>query len=476
MVTDIEYIDKRSAKGKFTQQGRHSFMQSFLRRTPNVRLRLNERLVRQDLTIKSAINTLDNYIVGTIGEVTHPDAEIALFLNNNLKTLEDSVGVSWKNCLKTAQFTTDWAGASVSEIMFKLEFGTLTLEDLITYHPSSITIYTDKKGRLTDEGESIDGYHKPGIYQTSVGDNTAEKKLDLWKVLFLANEPEYGNFYGHSIVSPAYKWQRLKEALIDLMMIYLEKAGHRLTWVSSTAHPTEQSRIDPSTGEEKNITTLDLLKEQMDQDEGIKQTLLLPFNIEGAQPTVGSVPLSDLVGNCFLDAIAFADQESVKHIIPYFLISDKGLSLTPEAIERRMEVFGQYKEARREQLTTAAVKQILNRLVQWNFNRSSSKVAPSFSTVYSDRSEDRVATMQMVKGLTENGYLNPKVESDWNMVRQMIKVAAREMTPEDQKFIEEVVINPRQKTQASDVGPNGAGKRGRATGSTTKQINSRSSK
>lgn len=473
MATDIVYEDKRAARGKFTQQG--SFNQNqFTRKLPHVRLKLNERLVRQDLTIKSAVNTYDNYIISTIGEICHPDAEIAEFLNNNLKTMEDSLGVSWKSCLETAQFTSDWAGASVSEIMFKLEFGTLTLEDLITYHPSGITIYTDKKGRLKEGSTSYDGYHESGIYQSSIGFNAPETKLDLWKVLFLANDCQYGNYYGQSIVSPGYKWQRLKEALIDLMMIYLQKAGHRTTFIISPSHPTSQLRINPSTGEEEPVTTLDVLREQLESDEGIQETLLLPFTVDGAKPEVGSVPQSDLVGNVFLDAIGFADEESIKHICPYFLISDRVRRLTPEVVERRMEVFGAAKDKKREELTTAVIKQILILLVKWNFNRASAKIPPTFARVYSDRSEDRVATMQMVKGLTENGYLNPRNQADWNMVRQMVKLADRTMSPDDAKFIKEMLIEPRKKTNTSDVGPNGAGKAGRATGSTTKQVNSRS--
>lgn len=474
MSVDILYQDKRSAKGKFVQRGGHALFHS-VRRIQNVNLRLYEKLARQDLTIRSALNTFENYIISTIGEVTHPDEEIASFLNHNLKTMEDTLGVSWKSAIKTALFTKDWAGYSVSEIIFKLEFGSLTLEDLITYHPSTLTIYTDKKGRLVEGGETLDGYHKSGIYQVSLDSTTSLKKLDLWKVLYLGADTEYGNYYGQSLVAPCYKWQRLKEALIDLMLIYLERAGHRMTWISSIAHPTDQSRIDPSTGDERTITTLDLLREQIEKDDDLKQTLLLPYNVEGSSPEIGSVPLSDLVGNMFLDAIAYADQESVKHIIPYFLISDGGHSLSASSIERRMEVFYTNKEQAFNSLTTEAIKQVLQPLVKWNFNRESAKIAPSFARIHSDRSEDRVASMQTVKGLTENGYLNPTNSVDWRMVRQMLRLSDRMMTKEDQEWIEEIVINPRQKGGSSESkgGPNGAGKPGRQTGSTTKHINSR---
>ena len=471
-MTDIEYPDKRSARGKFTQLGMHSSL-TYARRLPHVRIRLYERLAKQDLTVKTALNTLIDYIVSTIGDVTHPDPEIAVFLNANLRRMEDTLGVSWKNCLRVAEFTKLWAGASVSELMFNLEFGTLTLADIITYHPSTIFIYTNKKGRLVDGDPTWDGHRRSGVYQTVVGSTTAEKRLDLWKILYLCNEQDFGNYYGQSIVGPCYKWERLKNAVIDLMMIYMEKAGHRLTWIASTSSPTNQSRLNPSTGEEEPITTFDLLKEQIDADEGIKNTLMLPFNIDGARPEVGSIPQADIIGNTYLDAIWYADQESVRHIIPYFLISDRSLGLNPESVERRMEVFYESLEAKREQLTAALIKQVFTLLIQWNFNRESAKTPPRFTRIYSDRSEDRVATMQVIKGLTEIGCLNPRNDEDWKMIRQMVRLGGRQIEPDDLKFIQQVVVEPRQKTQPSDVGPNGAGKPGRSTGSTTKQIKAR---
>lgn len=470
--TDITYPDKRSARGKFTQLGMHSAL-TFARRLPNVRLRLYESLARQDLTIRTALNTYINYIISTIGQITHPDPEIASFLNNNILKMEDTLGVSWKNCLTTAKFTECWAGASVSELLFKLDFGTLSLSDIVTYHPSTINIYTDKRGRLVENAETWDSYRRSGIYQTVAGSTVAEKQLQFWKILYLSNQSHFGNFYGQSLVAPSYKWERLKNAIIDLMVLHLEKAGHRLTWIASTSSPTSQVRVNPSTGEEEPITTFDLLKEQIDSDEGIKTTLMLPFNIDGAKPEVGSIPQSDMVANTFLDSIWYADQESIRHIIPYFLVSDRSLGLNPDSIERRMEVFYNSVELARDHLASALIKQVFTLLVRWNFNRASANIPPSFTRVYSDRSEDRVATMQMVKGLTELGYLNPTNDNDWNIVRQMVRLSSRRLESSDRKFIDSIVLEPRRKTTPSDVGPNGSGKPGRSTGSTTKQIKAR---
>ena len=84
--------------------------------------------------------------------------------------------------------------------------------------------------------------------------------------------------------------------------------------------------------------------------------------------------------------------------------------------------------------------------------------------------------MQMVKGLTENGYLNPTNSVDWQMVRQMVRIAERTLDDKDKKFINDMLIVPRQKSPSSpDVARNsqGSGREGRPTGDVTPQVKAR---
>jgi hypothetical protein len=101
--------------------------------------------------------------------------------------------------------------------------------------------------------------------------------------------------------------------------------------------------------------------------------------------------------------------------------------------------------------------------------------------------------MQAVKGVTEDGYLNPKNEMDWTMVRQMINATSREMDEKDVEFIQKMLIEPKEKDQnpsrstrssttnastkktSPSRGRQGKGTKGRPTGSSNKQNNPRSS-
>jgi len=463
---DLTYLSKTAARGKFAQLGSFSLTDA-IRRPLIARLRLYERMWRQDLTIKTALHTQVNSIVGTIGELTHPDPEIAEFLNDNIKQLEDEHGKSWQSCLSTIQYTSFWAGYSLTEIMFDLKFGQLYLQDLLTYHPSTCLIYPDKHGRLTEGKPSMDGYHKSGFYQVGLNPLQAEVKLPLWKTLYLANESDYGNYYGRSLIAPSYKWYRLKEAIIDMMAAALDKTGSRMTAISMPSYALPEKRLDVSTGQEKPITTLDLVREQLENTEGAPEFLFLPQQSPENKGTVSSVSMFDNVGSLFLEAIAYADQESTKHILPYFLISDQQSPGNAEARERRMETYYNALDTHRRNLTSVVLRKVMVPLVEWNFSRASAKIPPTFTRVYSDRPEDRVATMQMVKGLTDTAYLNPRNPQDWDMVRQMVRLSDRKMNEDDLKFIEEVVVNPLQpKLDADPTGVGGTGGRGRPTGNT----------
>jgi hypothetical protein len=486
MNTDIKYKDGRQVRGKLKQQGSYVNQQgSFsyyntIHRPLLAQMRLYERLWRQDLTIKAALRARTQWLLGTIGEIQHPDKEIAEFHNRNLKQLEDLNGRSFYNCLEVMNETKYWAGNSVSEILFHFSNGKLFLQDLITYHPKSIIIYTDKKGRLVQGKETPDGYHRSGIWQLSSGFYQKEKQLDLWKLVHLTNESDFGNYYGRSLIAPSYKWTRLKEALIDMMSASLYKLGNRVLWVKMPSFPTQEVRVDPSTGEENYITTLQLIKEQFDETEGIPEVIFLPYQQQGTEPEVGSEAIQDPVGDLFVKAIEYADHQSIKHIIPSFLLTSMAVMDGREqevAQERQIELFTNSIELERQALLSNLIRKIFIPLQQWNFNRAAASIPPTFSRVYSDRSEDRVATMQMIKGLVESAVLNPRNDEDYTKIMQMLRLGTRVRDEDDMKFIEEILIEPRKKQpREGDVGPKGSGSPGRSTGNKSKQISKKQPK
>lgn len=468
---DITYENKQALRGKFKQQGAFSY-NSLIRRPKLAQLRLFERM-RQDVTIKSGLSARILWLLNTIGEIEHPDPEIAEFHNNNLRQLEDDNGFSWKSRLQILEETKCWAGNSVSEIMFKLKFGSLYLEDLITYDPKSIVIFPDKRGRLVQGKETYDAYHTSGIWQYAQGPNFREVQLDLWKHIHLVNQSEFANYQGVSVLEPSYLWYRYKEALLDMLAMALDNEGKRVLAITAPSYKLEEREVNPSTGEEERISSLQLIKNQMDSAEGYPMAVYLPYQTPDQMPSIQSISVQDKISEQFMSAIEYADAQSVKHIIPAFLISSAGSSDSdPSVRERQLEMFSNNIEVDRSNLLAALIKKVFMPIQQWNFNRESAKIPPTFTRRYSDRAEDRLATMQVVKGLTDSAWLNPYNEQDYVKVMQMLRLDPRQRDDDDMQFIFDMLIEPRRQKDphADDVGPNGSGKAGRSVGSKPKQV------
>jgi hypothetical protein len=248
------------------------------------------------------------------------------------------------------------------------------------------------------------------------------------------------------------------------------------------SYETQERRIDPQSGEELPITSLQLVMEQFENADGPPDVLFLPFQQSELKPEIGTESLQDQIGDLYIKAIEYADHQSVKHIIPSFLLSStqylsSGGRGSEIQNERQIELFMNSIEVDRTLLLTALIKKVFNPLLEWNFNKSVANTAPTFSRVYSDRSEDRLATMQMIKGLVESAILNPRNDEDYTKIMQMLRLGIRERDDDDKKFIEEMLINPRKKEpKPSDVGPKGSGSPGRSTGNKSKQISKKKPK
>jgi hypothetical protein len=472
---DITYENKQALRGKFKQQGAFSY-NSLIRRPKLAQLRLFERM-RQDVTIKSGLSARILWLLNTIGEIEHPDPEIAEFHNNNLKQLEDDNGFSWKSRLQIIEETKCWAGNSVSEIMFKLKNGSLYLEDIITYDPKSIVIFPDKRGRLVQGKETYDAYHTSGIWQYAQGPNYREVQLDLWKHIHIVNQGEFANHQGISMFEPSYLWYRYKEALLDMMALALDNEGKRMLAITAPSYKLPDTQTNPSTGEEEQITSLELIKNQIDSADGYPMALYLPYQTPDQMPEIESISVQDKVSEYFMRAIEYADAQSVKHIIPAFLISSAaGIDSDSSVRERQLEMFSNNIEVDRANLLAALVKKVFMPIQQWNFNRESANIPPTFTRCYSDRAEDRLATMQVVKGLTDSAWLNPYNQQDYTKVMQMLRLEPRERDENDKQFIFDMLIEPRRQKDphADDVGPNGSGKSGRSTGSKPKLVDKKS--
>jgi hypothetical protein len=447
--------NRRSPKDQFRQHGGNRPIQG----AKQASLREFGLVADRDLTIRACFDIIIKAIIASTDRVVHDDPEIADFCNYTLRYYEDTNSTSWQSMLEDPIFTLMRAGFSVSEVIFDLDpIGQMVLSDLVTYDPTTIALYPDMRGRLVESKSSYYSSAIPsGIYQQLIGldprlTKTTNKKvageqmrigmvrLPRKKVVFLNQHALYGNHRGSSSIAPLYRWVLLKEALIDMMGGALDHYGNPLFYIAMADLPTSQQVTDEE-GMIRALTTFDTLKSQLENlgDQG--NALLLPFSDKGNKPIVGQISQPQNIGSVFIDAIEYCNAQIATELgVPTFLLttgkSETGNRSIPE---HRMTAFYSMIEDYRSKILNAICRQIFGKLIAYNFdNRPSSKQPPTFSRVYSNRAEDRVATMQVVQGMCRSGALNPREQTDHDLARQMLGVPTRLITKDDLAFIDRV--------------------------------------
>lgn len=407
-----------------------------------------EQLALYDTSISFGLFVLIDTLLASLGEIEHPDPEIQDFCRENISRMggvEENSTSMYKSLFKMIH-STMWSGFSVTESLFKVEEGSLWIDDFVTYHPATIILRPNKKGRMVEGEQSIDMY-KSGIWQAT---DEGDKLLPMWKTIRLSKSEMYGNHYGISALESAYKWTVLKDALLDMMAVALDRFGNPVVAITFPLHASNQVEVDPETGEERILTTQELLEKQIltNQFSGGGNVLLLPQLDKDMKPTAQVLTTGNNVGSTFLDAINNCDREVSKSLlIPYGLFSNDKIS--GDSSESQMEVFNRIVKAMYREFVQPILGQSFHRLIKLNFNRESAKIAPRMPLKQTYRAEDRTALLQIVVGLTNTGYFNPTDESDWSMVRQMVDASDRDMTKEDLEFIKAMIIAPREKTPSA---------------------------
>lgn len=482
--TDEKYNANSRPRGKLKQVGA-SIPYTAYNKPLLKRLEIYENTFKYEPIIQQALNVMIDALLGALGPIEHPDPDIQEFCRYSLARHEESYCIDIFTKLREVCLLTISSGFSITEPIYEIFNSEILIKDYVTYHPSTITIRTNKLGQLIEGDESYEGPHlKSGIYQSTT-QKYGEVLLPLWKISLLTFNKEYNNYYGTSIIENCYRWHVLKEAYVDMMTTTLDRYGNPLTVLTIPQHSSGQVRVNPITGEETTLNMHELLEEQISKGYVASDSnfLLLPFFDNSVKPEAKVLSGTNNLGSSFLDAINFCEMQMVRNLlIPFNLINtvqNTASNADSAMSERQIEMFNRVITTIYRTLIVPFVNQTIHRQVLFNFSRSSAKVPPKFPLRKTTRPEARVALMQMIKGLTESGYLNPLNEADWGSIREMVDALDRPMDNEDKKFINDVVIEPKKKPPAANAnapskqGPSGKTNEGRPTGKSSPQQVSR---
>lgn len=446
--TDTKYNSTSRPRGKIKQIGASLPYNSYNRPLLE-RLEIYDNTYRYEPVIQQSVNIMIDAVIGALGSVEHPDPEIEAYLQDTLNRQEEEYSINILDKLREVMRTTMRFGFSVTENLMTVENGVLFLRDYVTYHPNTIILRTDVHGQLVDNKPAYEGpYLKSGIYQTT-HTKYNEVLLPRWKVALLTFNKEFNNYYGTSIVENSYRWHVLKEAFTDMMTTALDRYGNPLTLITIPKFNTDEVRTNPVTGETRTMSLQELVEEQIRNNYTPSHSnfLFLPFTDQTNRPQATVISGASNLGTVFLDAIKYCEDQMTRNLfIPFNILNGTGNNDDTQS-ERQIEIFNRVIVSLYRMMVVPFVNQTLHQLVKFNFTRESAKTPPKIPLRKTTRPEARVALMQMIKGLTETGFLNPTNESDWTAVREMVDALDRPLEKDDIEFIKKILIEPRQKPE-----------------------------
>ncbi len=255
-----------------------STVYKFIQNPSSVSVETFKRMIDTDDTIGSGVDFLCTCISARLGLYTHPNREVADWVNKALGAIEGG----WYNAVKEI-LSASWAGFSVTEKIWKND-ATLGFvpRRLVTVPPTTLMFETNRVGDLTDDGilqyqrnwspmglSNGQGFlggmvgvgfgWQPGVYDSRpdpyarFGDLPFPVRVgNTWQYLSIRipkqkcihysfdAQGKFGNPYGRSLLRRCYKWYVLKDSVLQMLATALDRKGTPLLIVYADPNTTVQ--------------------------------------------------------------------------------------------------------------------------------------------------------------------------------------------------------------------------------------------
>lgn len=242
----------------------------FIQNPSTVSVETFKRMIDTDDTIGSGVDFLTTCLAARLGAYTHESDEITAFVQ---KALNDIQG-GWTNVVKEL-LSASWAGFSVAEKVWANTDMGFVPKKIVSLPPSTLLFETERTGELTQDGIlQYQRNYNPfmlgrgvGLSSAALGFNGSSRPDAFAKIgdmpfpLRTANsfnylciriprqkcihysfdaQGKFGNPYGRSLLRRAYKYYVIKDAILQMMTVALDRKGTPLTVVYADPHATLQ--------------------------------------------------------------------------------------------------------------------------------------------------------------------------------------------------------------------------------------------
>lgn len=430
----------------------------FIANPSTVSVETFKRMVDTDDTVGSAADFIITCLSAKLGKYQHPVPEISEFVTKTL----NNVRSGWQESVKEI-FSAAWVGFSVSEKVWQNSNEGFILKDLVTLPPGTILFEVDRVGQLTDDGilqfqrnynpflggpynvftnaiYGFDGELRPDPLarqgdlpfpiRTSNQINFLSLRIPKQKCIHYAFNAQgrFGSPYGRSLLRRAYKWWVLKDSVIQMMSIALDRKGTPLTIIFADPNTT---LMDPSTYN-PNLKPNQQRKMRADQaaSEAFKNihndsVIVLPGK-KGQIFDVDFMPQTPNTAD-FLSAIEMCNKAIMRALLVPELIYTTGDVGSYSLGQEHANSFDKVLDSIVEGMNMILLEQVVKEIIAYNFPEEMWKKEGLGTFVKRDlTTEERSKMMELFERAVNTGALDVNDLADLNLIRETVGAPRRE--------------------------------------------------
>jgi hypothetical protein len=394
------------------------------------RLAEYERAATTDETIGTGVEFIKLAILASLGPYCHPNPKIRDFVVENFARMRGN----HRQAIGELTDSILIAGFGVSEAVYKADAGRIWLDFMASYNPRTLTMYVNAKGQLT-EGEKpvFNEAFTTGIWQDRFGSTPI--RLPLERCCLVTHNRRFNNYYGQSAIKRVYKNWRLKESVLEMWNVALDRYGTPVVYAVVPNGLTGKTIADPGAPGGFRPETIG------DSAEGAIGNIHTGTGLVLEQPgpndkiTLGTLTTGNNFGDSFISAVSYFNKAIYRGLlIPGLLLHEQenGSLGSGGTAAIHFEVFKMMLRSMFAEIVEPFVEQVIGPLVRINFGEQ--------NPGYFEMNPWDPATCEMMskvlETMVETGFVDNTDIDDINMARQ--KVGLDPMTEKRARRLSEV--------------------------------------
>lgn len=331
-----------------------------------LRLAEYERALTTDETIGAGVEFLKLSILASMGPYWHPNPDVVSFVNENFSRMRGS----YKSAVGELAMSAIWAGFGVSETVYKPEDGRVWINYIANYNPRTLTMYVNQNGQLTQgETPAFNVAFKTGIWQDRLGG--APIQLPLERCCLISHNKRYNNYYGESGLKRIYKNWRLKEAVLEMWNVALDRYGTPVVYAVVPNGLTGNQVQDPNAaGGVRAETFADSTEAAIASIHTGTGLVITNPTADASQIKLGTLTTGNNFGGAFEEAIRHYNKMIFRGLlIPALLLNenDRGNLGSGSSTQIHFEVYKMVLNELYQEIIEPFVEQVIGPLVRINF-------------------------------------------------------------------------------------------------------------